>query len=91
MAEEIKKESEVIMIPVKEYRRLCRKIEKLKLEYKEVKHNSENRYKWWKEEEELRSEAEAKLKDALNVIAQYKQTFKTELGIEEVDEDAESE
>jgi len=63
-------QSDVIMIPVKEYRKLCMKVAKLKLKLKDVeeqlrdeKESASNRYDWWKEEEALREGLETKVKE----------------------------
>lgn len=83
------KAEEVIIIPVKEYRRLCRKIEKLKLVIKPLKRDNNLYNKWWQEEEAKRKELEVKLAEAQEVIKGYKEMEMEKLGLTEGNYNAE--
>lgn len=83
------KAEKVIIIPVKEYRRLCRKIERLKIKFNDKTERADNRYQWWKEEENRANELEAKLAEAQEVIKGYKEMEMEKLGLTEGDSDAE--
>lgn len=84
------KAEEVIIIPVKEYRRLCKKIERLKIEKKDIKEKSSDRFRWWQEEERKREELEVKLAEAQEVIKGYMEMEMEKLGLNVGDADAES-
>lgn len=78
-----------VTIPVKEYRKLIKKIERMKAEKEalkqvaEIRKESSNYERWW-HEELLKSEQLQKDFDAANkVIAGYKETLENELGIKE--------
>ena len=83
------KATDVIMIPAKEYRKLCRKIERLKIKLKEEQESSAKRFKWWHEEENRADELAAKLAEAQEVIKGYKEMEMEKLGLTEGDSDAE--
>jgi len=67
---EQKNDVQMIMIPLKEYRRLVRKIEKLKLALKAMVEKADNRYEWWQEEETKRKKLEQELWEANRKIAE---------------------
>ena len=87
MEEEIK-EVKRILIPVKEYRKLIAKIERLKIRLNEKNEGYENCRRWWKEEETKRKELEQRISEKDEVIKQYKADYEKKLGIEV--QDAES-
>lgn len=74
--EQNEKTTDMIMIPVREYRRLVRKAEKLKLDLKAMTEKADNRYEWWQEEEVKRKKLECELEAANKKIS--------ELSIEEI-------
>jgi hypothetical protein len=86
---ENQKNEQVIMIPAKEYRKLCRKIERLKIKLKDEKECSAKRFNWWNEEENRADELAAKLAEAQEVIAGYKEMGLEKLGLKDGDSDAE--
>lgn len=86
--DEQKKETQVIMIPVKEYRKLCRKIERLKIKLADKTNDAKNRYTWWKEEEARANALEKELTEAREVIAGYKDSAMANLGLREDGADA---
>ena len=67
---EQKNDVQMIMIPLKEYRRLVRKIEKLKLALKAMVEKADNCYEWWQEEETKRKKLEQELWEANRKIAE---------------------
>ena len=77
-----------VTIKVSEYRKLIKKIERVKAEkeaLKQVAEITENaaRYRqWWKEEQAKAEKYKKDLDDANEVIAGYKETLKNELGVE---------
>ena len=92
MAEVVKelKNNDVIMIPIKEYRKLCRKIERLKIELKTTTEKSDQRFRWWQEEEHKAEKFEAEntelktqLEEAQEVIKGYKEMGLEKLGLKE--------
>lgn len=82
--EEKVKEVKHIMIPVKEYRKLIAKIERLKIRLNEINEGYENCRRWWKEEEAKRKELEQRISEKDEVIKQYKEEFEKRLGISEL-------
>ncbi len=82
--EEKVKEVKHIMIPVKEYRKLVAKIERQKLQIKEVKEKNADYYKWWREEEAKTADLEKQLEEAKEIIKQYKEDYEKRLGISEL-------
>lgn len=82
--EEKVKEVKHIMIPVKEYRKLIAKIERLKIRLNEKNEGYENCRRWWKEEEAKRKELEQRISEKDEVIKQYKEEFEKRLGISEL-------
>ena len=86
--EENKKEQQVIMIPTKEYRKLCRKIERLKMTNKRLTKDDANHFKWWQEEEARANSLEKELAEAREVIAGYKDSAMVNLGLKEDGADA---
>lgn len=81
--DEQKKETQVIMIPVKEYRKLIRKIERLKIELADTKDSNSKRYDWWQEEEARANKLEQELTEAKEVIKGYKDSAMDKLGLSE--------
>jgi hypothetical protein len=81
--DEQKKEQQVVMIPVKEYRKLIRKIERLKIELADETESSTKRFKWWKEEEARANALEQELTEAREVIKGYKESAMDKLGLNE--------
>lgn len=77
------KAESVIMIPVKEYRKLCRKIERLKIELADKTNDAKNRYEWWQEEETRANKLEQELNAAREVIKGYKESAMDKLGLNE--------
>lgn len=77
------KAESVIMIPVKEYRKLCRKIERLKIELADKTNDAKSRYEWWQEEETRANKLEQELNEAREVIKRYKESAMDKLGLNE--------
>lgn len=78
-----------VTIPVKEYRKLIKKIERIKAENEalkqvaEIKEKTADYRRWWHEEQNKAEKYKKDLDEAYEVIAGYKETLKNELGIEE--------
>lgn len=78
-----------VTIPVKEYRKLIKKIERVKAEKEalkqvaEIKEKTADYRRWWQEEQDKAEKYKKDLDEAYEVIAGYKQTMREELGIDE--------
>ena len=83
-----------VTIPIKEYRKLIKKVERIKAQNRQLKELADvqkdagNYRSWWKEEESKRKGLEEQLAEAKEVIKQYKADYEKKLGIEV--QDAES-
>ena len=83
-----------VTISLKDYRKLIKKIERAKMQNRQLKelaviqNDARNYRSWWKEEEAKREGLEEQLAQAKEVINQYKADYEKKLGIEV--QDAES-
>ncbi len=78
-----------VTIKVSEYRKLIKKVERVKAENEalkqvaEIKEKADNYRQWWQEEMKKADKFKKDLDEAYDVIAGYKETLKNELDIEE--------
>lgn len=79
-----------VTIPIKEYRKLIKKVERVKVQNRQLKELADlqkdagNYRSWWKEEEAKREGLEEQLAQAKEVIKQYKEDYEKRLGISEL-------
>lgn len=79
-----------VTIPIKEYRKLIKKVERVKVQNRQLKKLADlqkdagNYRSWWKEEEAKREGLEEQLAQAKAVIKQYKEDYEKRLGISEL-------
>ena len=79
-----------VTIPLKEYRKLIKKVERVKVQNRQLKELADlrkdagNYRSWWKEEEAKREGLEEQLAQAKEVINQYKADYEKKLGISEL-------
>lgn len=83
-----------VTIPIKEYRKLIKKVERVKAQNRQLKEladiqkDAANYRRWWKEEEAKSAELAKQIEESKEVIKQYKADYEKKLGIEV--QDAES-
>ena len=79
-----------VTIPIKEYRKLIKKVERVKVQNRQLKELADlqkdagNYRSWWKQEEAKRESLEEQLAQAKEVIKQYKADYEKKLGISEL-------
>ena len=77
-----------VTIPIKEYRKLIKKVERVKAQNKQLKEladlqkDAENYRRWWREEEAKSADLAKQLEESKEVIKQYKADYEKKLGIE---------
>jgi hypothetical protein len=84
-----------VTIPISEYRKLIKKVERVKVQKRQLKELADlqkdagNYRSWWKEEEAKREGLEKQLAQAKEVINQYKADYEKKLGISELQKEKE--